>query len=618
MKIFKTATNRLVRYFEKSRDAWKARALQKQQQLRYLEIKVRDLSLSRDYWKKKAKEAGKTQHETSKKEHSSRKSELNKTDEDNLNFPEKGVELTENKVIEGELIESSMEIAVLEKNNILLLPPAHHTYPVFIIQLAIQQVIYAGSSLRGCERNFELLAQFFCLPTPCFSSVRQWLLRIGLYLLQIGHEFRSDWIMIIDITIELGTAKCLVILGIPQAHLPAAIAGRDKNKDSDNNSFVLQHQKVKILSIEVLTTVTGEVINNTLEALSEKVGIPLQIIADQGSDVKKGIELFQQKHKDTIYTPDITHQMALFLKHHLKDNEQYLSFANKCSTTAKALQQTALHFLKPPAQRTKARWLNVATPVAWAQQVLAYQAAGDFAAVDPTYVFDVETYRLVWDTVDHESCKSLMNLWDSEVIYPDRASFSSAVCACIGEEAFAQYGKVICEAADKGRRYFQEKLGWLAHYKDEIAYYAEMIELVQTVQQQVKQEGLSQTSSMDFENSIKDKVLTAPAEQIKKQIIGYLTKEGGKIPDGEIRLGTSDIIESIFGKYKQYTANSPLKEVGKMILTIPLFVTKITSPLVKKAMECVSTMDVKEWADQVFGPSALSKRRDAFRLKNET
>lgn len=613
MKIFKTATNRLVRYFEKSRDAWKARALQKQQQLRSLEITVRDLSVSRDYWKKKAKEAEKAQYETSKKEHSSRKSKLEKKDADNLSLPEKSVDLTEDTVIEGELIESSMEIAVLEKNNTLLLPPAHHTYPVFIIQLAMQQVMYAGSSLRGCERNFELLAQFFCLPTPCFSSVRQWLLRIGLYLLQSEHEFRSDWIMIIDMTIELGTAKCLVILGIPQAHLPAALADRDKSKDSDNNSFVLQHQKVKILSLEVLTTVTGEVINNTLEALSEKVGIPLQIIADQGSDVKKGIELFRQKHKDTIYTPDITHQMALFLKHHLKDNEQYLSFATKCSTTAKALQQTALHFLKPPAQRTKARWLNVATPVAWAQRVLAYQAAGDFTAVDPTYVFDVETYRLVWDTVDHESGKSLMNLWDSEVIYPDRASFSRAVWACIGEEAFAQYGEVIGEAADKGRRYFQEKLGWLAHYKDEIAYYAEMIELVQTVQQQVKQEGLSQTSSMDFENSLKDKVLTAPAEQIKKQIIGYLTEEGGKIPDGEIRLGTSDIIESIFGKYKQYTANSPLKEVGKMILTIPLCVTKITSQLVKRAMECISTMDVKEWADQVFGPSALSKRREAFR-----
>ena len=128
--------------------------------------------------------------------------------------------------------------------------------------------------------------------------------------------------MIIDMTIELGTAKCLVIVGIPQAHLPSAKAGRDRLQDIDNNSFVLQHQRVKILSIEVLTTVTGEGINNKLEALSKKVGIPRQMIADQGSDIKKGIELFQQKHKDTIYTHDITHQMALFLKPHLKDNEQ--------------------------------------------------------------------------------------------------------------------------------------------------------------------------------------------------------------------------------------------------------------------------------------------------------
>ena len=105
-------------------------------------------------------------------------------------------------VMEGELIESNKKISVPEKNNTLLLPPAHHTYSVFIIQLAVQQVIYAGLSLRGCERNFELLTQFFYWPTPCFSSIRQWLLRIGLYILQTGHECRSDWIMIIDMTIE--------------------------------------------------------------------------------------------------------------------------------------------------------------------------------------------------------------------------------------------------------------------------------------------------------------------------------------------------------------------------------------------------------------------------------
>ena len=523
MKIFKTATDRLVRYFEKSRDAWKARALRKQQQLRALEIKVRALSASRDYWKKKAKEAEKAQRETSKKEHSSEKSELKKTDGGNLHFPARSVDLTPAKVIEGELIESNKQMAVLEKNNTLLLPPAHHIYPVLIIQLAVQQVIYAGLSLRGCERNFELLAQFFYWPIPCFSSIRQWVLRIGLYILQTAHDYRLDWIMIIDVTIELGTAKCLVILGIPQAHLPAAKADGDRLEDINNNSFILQHHMVKILSIDVLTTVTGAVINDKLETLSKTVGTPRQIIADHGSDVHKGIKLFLQKHKDTIYTYDITHQMALFLKQHLKDNEQYLSFAHKCHTTAKELQQTALHFLQPPTQRTKSRWLHVAAPINWAQRLLAYQAAGDFAAIDPTYVFDGKAYQLLWDTVDPESRQALVKLLDGKVIYPDRASFSSAVRACIGETAFAHYGVVICAAADQGRRYFQEKLGWLTSYKDALASYAEMLELVHTVQRQVKQEGLSPTSCRDFENRIKDKVLTALAAPLKEQIRALVT-----------------------------------------------------------------------------------------------
>lgn len=66
MKIFQNQIDRLVNYLKKSRDAWKERALQKQQKIRSLEIKVRDLTASRDHWKKKAKKAENAQHEISK------------------------------------------------------------------------------------------------------------------------------------------------------------------------------------------------------------------------------------------------------------------------------------------------------------------------------------------------------------------------------------------------------------------------------------------------------------------------------------------------------------------------------------------------------------------------
>lgn len=50
----KSSTSRLARLFRAGRDNWKQRALEKQKKLRALEIKVRDLSASREYWKNRA------------------------------------------------------------------------------------------------------------------------------------------------------------------------------------------------------------------------------------------------------------------------------------------------------------------------------------------------------------------------------------------------------------------------------------------------------------------------------------------------------------------------------------------------------------------------------------
>jgi hypothetical protein len=41
----------LARLFQASRDAWKAKALDKQRRLRAAQVKIRDLEASRAYWK---------------------------------------------------------------------------------------------------------------------------------------------------------------------------------------------------------------------------------------------------------------------------------------------------------------------------------------------------------------------------------------------------------------------------------------------------------------------------------------------------------------------------------------------------------------------------------------
>ena len=52
----KSSPSRLARLFEKSRAAWKEKALERQKRLRNFDVRVRDLAKSRDKWKRETKE----------------------------------------------------------------------------------------------------------------------------------------------------------------------------------------------------------------------------------------------------------------------------------------------------------------------------------------------------------------------------------------------------------------------------------------------------------------------------------------------------------------------------------------------------------------------------------
>jgi hypothetical protein len=76
---------------------------------------------------------------------------------------------------------------------------------------------------------------------------------------------------------------------------------------------------------------------------------------------------------------------------------------------------------------------------------------------------------------------------------------------------------------------------------------------------------------------------------------------------GQSWLGTSDVIESLFGKYKCSLEKSPDGEVGASVLALPLLTVDLTAELVHEALLTVSAQDVRSWADEIIGPSNLSK-----------
>ena len=56
-KVYKSPIKKLARFFERSRDQWKAKYREAKKTVIYLRNRVRSLEKSRDHWKKQAQEA---------------------------------------------------------------------------------------------------------------------------------------------------------------------------------------------------------------------------------------------------------------------------------------------------------------------------------------------------------------------------------------------------------------------------------------------------------------------------------------------------------------------------------------------------------------------------------
>lgn len=457
------------------------------------------------------------------------------------------------------------------------------------------------TSFRGVQQTFEVLAQYLTVPTPSMSSIRRWVLRLGLYELRRQREYREDWLYIVDLTIELGAAKCLVILGIPQARWKTIVEQEQRG---------LQHQDVEVLDLQVLESSRGEVIEQVFQELSQRVGPPVQILSDHGSDLKKGVELYLTGHPEGIYTYDVTHWLALQLKAELEADERYQAFVKQCHQCRAQLQQTDLSGLMPPSQRTKARYFNVDRLVNWGQQILTYQQEDDFSCLSSTFILDDDTLERLAPELSSTAYHQLIQLKGTP--YHRSSAFTQALRQHLSPQAFEAYAPLIRKTASVGRQRFYQKLGWLQDYQADLDTYSQMMELSHRLEFQLKHHGINAQSLSVFIETTPPLDLSPRLQGFYAKIITYLATEGSQIPQGQSLLATSDIIESIFGKYKLFSARSCLKELGPMILTIPLSTLEITTDLVKQALETVRSIDVEQWLGQVLGPSMLSKRKAMF------
>jgi hypothetical protein len=312
----------------------------------------------------------------------------------------------------------------------------------------------------------------------------------------------------------------------------------------------LEHHQAVVLDLWVTAHSTGVDIEDRLKSLAQRVGVPQQLVSDHGSDVNKGVCLFKAANPEVVDTYDVTHKLACLVKTELKADPRWAEFLRFCTSSLFQLQQSRGAFLTPPGPRSLERYMNVDRHTEWACRMLD--------------LLDLPEKALVAELLD------------------------------LSEEDASSF--------------LEEKLGWLRDFRQEVARYQGLIEVVKQTEQEVKNHGLGRRTEARLWRQLPAAVRRdARLGDFLTGLKGYLKEEGRKVPVGQSWLGTSDVLESLFGKYKWFGEKAPDGEVAASVLALPLFTVDLTAELVHEALLSVSVQDVRSWVDEYIGPSNLSK-----------
>lgn len=369
--------------------------------------------------------------------------------------------------------------------------------------------------------------------TPAYTTIRQWILKIGLYKLNRPKYSLGGWFFIVDTSIQMGAQKCVVVLGI-------------KNTDI-NADFCPSLDEAEVLVVKPLCNCPGEVINQLLEeaAIVTKTE-PIAIISDQGSENKKGASIFVKNHPTTVHVFDVSHKINICLKDELEQDPVWLAFKAAATSAIQNLKLSSISYLVPPRQRSKDRMHSAFYLIDWGIR--------------------------------------LLNFFDSEKI----AALTAAE---------------------------QAKIEWIKQYQFSLSNYYCFKEVCENALNLVHQEGYFANVADEFSERVKHLSVSSKDYRFinfKNKIKAILQKEGEKIPYDCHYLGSSEILESLFGKFKHMESNHSFSGLSSSVLAIPALVGRLDEFTVREALEEISVSDVEEWVKENMGQTFLSKRRQAL------
>ena len=405
----------------------------------------------------------------------------------------------------------------------------------------------SGLSLRQVSHVLLFIGTFMGINfrTPSYGTVRIWVQKMGLYLLekggkkgQLGQKIKEQWCLIVDESYTLGKSHLLLVLGV---RLSSLKFGR-----------VLSHTDVVPLAIESRETWKGEEIAAVIGGVSKKIdGDIVYGVSDKGASIVNAFEL-----QGIPRIADWSHYIANVLEKCYVENTDFKVFNAKMGAFKKKRKQSQYTHYSPPNLSVKMRFMNYIPFLEWAHTML-----NNFKkiplAIAPELQFLQDLKPLIDEMTDLcFTAHKIGVILKKEGINPKTQAEAFALLKIL-EVKMTQVDKM-------GHKIYPNPLK------------------VATFILAIKQ-------YFDLAMIIYHKIVPGASLDPQKEHLAPLFQS---------LIASSDTIESIFGKLKHRCPKDPKRGFSALILIIPLFCCPFSAYDTFIALSKVAMNDLFKWKEK--------------------
>ena len=365
------------------------------------------------------------------------------------------------------------------------------------------------------------------LAVPSFTTIRAWVLRLSCHALIRPLPQEGPWLWIIDHTIQIDSKKLFLIVGCPLSQVPFG-------------ERCLSLADLHPVALVPMEKSDGDLVEAELEKAIERTGVPRLIVSDQGTDLVKGIEQFQEHHKETAAVGDITHYAANVLENRWERDPRWQEMLRHFAQTNQHLRQTADAFLLSPTLRNKSRFMNVGPLLRFARRVLV----------------------LLKRENPHAKAK--------------------------------------------------QRYEWLLEYEEDLAGWLEQHDVVEKTMKRVRLHGLNAGTHEELAKDWGVLSERTGTQMVRGHMRAYVTKNLRQAEPGERLAGSSEVLESAFGKMKAKAGKNGKGELTGMAMTLGAILGEHDEDDMRRALDAVPEKKAEGMISRLLGPTLCWLRHQMF------